>query len=113
MSKHSYLCLKRKTKTEGLKAHQASEGNREGRSSLSPKDCISISEIFLTPVEALKEAEEKSRAVINDAIIVAALVSVTMNGQQRSALSISARVQKCTLADMSRHKENREKLLKV
>ncbi len=57
-------------------------------------------------VEALKAATEKRWPVINDAIIVDALVSVTVNGQQRPALSISSRVQKCMLADMSKHREN-------
>lgn len=57
-------------------------------------------------VEALKAAteEKKKRAVINDTIIVDALVSVTVNGQQRPALSISSRVQKCMLTDMRRQK---------
>lgn len=61
-------------------------------------------------VEALKAATEKKWPVINDAIILYALVSVTVNGQQRSALSISSRVQKCMLTDMSSHQENREEL---
>lgn len=41
-------------------------------------------------VEALKAATEKRWPVINDAIMVDALVSVTVNDQQRPALSISS-----------------------
>lgn len=52
-----------------------------------------------------KRRQRKKWAVINDAIIVDALVSVTVNGQQRLALSISSRVQKCMLADMSGDRE--------
>lgn len=51
-----------------------------------------------------RQREREKRAVINDAIIVDALVSVTVSGQQRPALSISSRVQKCTLTDTCKQK---------
>lgn len=48
--------------------------------------------------------------MINDAIIVDALVSVTVNSQQRPALNMSSRVQKCMLTDRRRHREKREQV---
>lgn len=66
-----------------------------------------VSELFLMALEALKAVTKKRWAVISDAIIVYALVSVTVNGQQRPALSISSRVQKYMLTDMNRHRRMR------
>lgn len=56
-------------------------------------------------VDALKAVTEKRWPVINDAINMESLVSVTVSSQQRPTLSISSRVQKCMLADMSRYRK--------
>ena len=55
-------------------------------------------------VEALKAVTEKRWPVINDAIIVHALVSVTVNGQHSA--SPAFRVQKFMVTDMRRQRGN-------
>lgn len=68
---------------------------RADQASHQVRDCFSVSQIFLIVMKALKAATEKRCPVINDSIIVDALVLVTVNSQQRPALSISSRVLKC------------------
>lgn len=57
-------------------------------------------------MEALKGAIEERWPVINDAIIVDALVSVTVTGHWRPALGISGWVQKCSVSDGIKRGEN-------
>lgn len=59
-------------------------------------------------MEALKGAIEERWPVISDAIIVDALVSVTVKGHWRPALAISSWVQKCAVSVVIKRGENRE-----
>lgn len=99
----------RKSEAAGLKAHQASEAKGGQIKPLTEiKIAFLFQKYFSWQWKLLKAATEKRWAVINDAIIADALVSVTVSGQQRPALSISSRVQKCTLTDMSRQRERKK-----
>lgn len=79
--------------------------------SYKDKDCFSLTENFLRACGSFESGDrEKKWAMINDAIIADALVSVTVNSQQRPALNMSSRVQKCMLTDRRRHREKREQV---
>lgn len=80
---------------------------------------MSFTEIFLTAAVALRavteqeKEEEKTRAMINEAIIVEALVSVTVNGQRRPSTQHlqSSRVHVNRYVQAAKKKENERRNL--
>lgn len=110
-SSRKCLCLKvsRRLKCSGTKSRSGPRGYKQRQ--IKPFTKIKIAFLLLKyfswqwKLWKRRQREKKKEAVINDTIIVDALVSVTVNGQQRPALSISSRVQKCMLTDMCRQKK--------
>ena len=108
-SKHVCLKVRERLRLQDVKGPECK--GRQSKPLTKMMIAFLVSELFLMALEALKAVTKKRWAVINDAIIVDALVSVTMNGKQRPALSISRRVQKCMLTDMNRRRRMRTNII--
>lgn len=91
----------RKTETLGLKAHQA----WEGRLILSLRRLLLCFRNISHGSGRFEGNDGEKMPNDQWCHYYGSLVSVTVSSQQRSALSISSRVQKCMLADMSGHRK--------